>query len=181
MNTTNKMTIAALLAVASLTACQNGGENKDAGANKQAEPQAFTSGTGDGGAGAEGDTCTSCIPVDSANKMIGSYIASLNGNPNNQYLYSLIADANDLRNYLNANPSVTNLKLMFAHTLPYINGGGGNVYCGTKAGQLTLVIAGYDANGNYVIGTNGVMDNLQPCPINCPSIGTAASNTINVQ
>ncbi len=174
MNATNKMTIAALIAAASLTACQSGGENKDA-ANKQTEPMALASSAD---SVTTPDTCVSCIPVDTANKMITSYINSLNGNPNNQYLYSLIADANDLRAYLNANPTVTNVKLMFAHTLPYINGGGANTYCGTKAGQLTLVIAGYDASGNYVISTNGVMDQMHPCPNNCPSGGTAANNTI---
>lgn len=174
MNATNKMTIAALIAAASLTACQSGGENKDA-ANKQTEPMALASSQDSSTAP---DTCESCIPVDTANKMITSYINSLNGNPNNQYLYSLIADANELRAYLDANPTVTNVKLMFAHTLPYINGGGANTYCGTKAGQLTLVIAGYNASGNYVIGSNGVMDHLSPCPNTCPGTGTASSNTL---
>jgi hypothetical protein len=177
MNTTNKMTITALLAVASLTACQNGGENKDAGANKQTEPQALASGMGDSTT-TEADTCLSCIPVDSANKMIGSYITSLNGNTGNQYLYSLIANAADLRKYLNDNPSVTNVKFMFAHTLDYINAGYGGQNSNTKAGAFTIVIAGYDANGNYVIGANGVMDRLSPCPNTCPSTGTASSNTL---
>lgn len=175
MNATNKMTIAALIAAASLTACQGGGENKDA-ANKQTEPMALSSSAD---SSSLPDTCETCIPVDTANKMINSYITSLNGNSGNEYLYSLIADADDLREYLDNNPNVTNVKFMFAHTLDYINNGHGGQNCNTKAGALTLVIAGYDASGNYVIGTNGVMDNLQPCPINCPSTGTASSNTIS--
>lgn len=175
MNATNKMTIAALIAAASLTACQGGGENKDA-ANKQTEPMALAASPD---STTLPDTCLTCIPVDSANKMINSYITSLNGNSGNEYLYSLIADADELREYLNANGSVKHVKLMFAHTLSYINSGHGGENCNTKAGKLTLIIAGYDASGNYVIGNNGVMDNLQPCPINCPSTGTASSNTIN--
>jgi|GEM_PF-487269 len=176
MNTTNKMTIAALLAVASLTACQNGGENKETGANKQTEPQALASGTGDSST-TEADTCLSCIPVDSANKMIGSYITSLNGNTSNEYLYSLIVNADDLRKYLVDNPSVTNVKVMFAHTLDYINTGHGGQNCNTKAGALTVILGGYNSSGNYVIGTSGVMDHAMPCPTSCPSTGTAASNT----
>lgn len=178
MNATNKMTIAALLAVASFSSsCQNnGGENKDASAAKQAEPMALTSSSGD--STTQTDTCLSCVPVDTANKMINSYIGSLNGNPNNQYLYSLIVDANDLRDYLDANPSVTNVKLMFAHTLSYINSGGGNQNCGTKAGQLTIIMAGYNASGNYVITNNQVMNHAMPCPTSCPSVGTATSNVL---
>ena len=176
MNTTNKITITALLAVASLTACQNGGENKDAGANKQTEPQALASGMGDS-ATTEADTCHSCIPVDSANKMIGSYINSLNGNTGNEYLYSLIVNADDLRRYLNENPGVTNVKVMFAHTLSYINSGHAGQNSNTKAGALTVILGGYNASGNYVIGTSGVMDHAMPCPTSCPSGGTAVSNT----
>lgn len=175
MNATNKMTIAALIAAASLTACQSGGgENKDA-ANKQTEPMALSSSAD---STTLPDTCLTCVPVDTANKMITSYINSLNGNSGNEYLYSLIVDADEMRDYLNANPSVKNVKLMFAHTLEYINSGHGGQNCGTKAGKLTVILAGYDATGNYVIGPNGVMDHAMPCPTSCPSVGTASSNTL---
>ncbi len=174
MNATNKMTIAALIAAASLTACQSGGENKDA-ANKQTEPMALSSSAD---STTLPDTCLTCVPVDTANKMITSYINSLNGNSGNEYLYSLIVDADEMREYLNANPGVKNVKLMFAHTLEYINSGHSGQNCNTKAGKLTVILAGYDATGNYVIGPNGVMDHCRPCPTDCPSTGTASNNTL---
>lgn len=173
---TSKMIIPAMLALTVFAACQNGENNQQhnkEAATDAAQPTALM-GTSD-----STDTCASDIPVDSANKMISSYISSLNGNQDNKNLYSLIVDAKCLRTYLNNNPQVTNVKLMFAHTLSYINSGHQGQTAGYKSGELTMVIAGYDANGNYVlINGNEVMDNLQPCPQYCPSTGTAASNTI---
>ncbi|MBS1773645.1 MAG: hypothetical protein JST82_12365 [Bacteroidetes bacterium] len=123
------------------------------------------------------DTCTSCIPKDSANKMISSYITSLNGNPDDVNLYSLIIDADQLRLYL-SNTNIKHVKLMLAHTLEYINSGHSGQNCGYKSGALTLIIAGYDASNNYVYyDANMVMDHMLPCPSSCPSSGTAANNT----
>lgn len=126
------------------------------------------------------DTCTTCIPKDTANKMISSYITSLNGNTDNINLYSLIIDADQLRLYL-SNTNIKHVKLMFAHTLDYINSGHGGQNCGYKSGALTLIIAGYDADNNYVYyDGNMLMDRLNPCPTACPSSGTASNNTFPV-
>lgn len=173
MNTI-KTTVTVLACAAILSACGSNTEE-----NKQSADTAVAK-TALMNAADTSDTCASDVPVDSANKMINSYIQSLGGNPENQNLYSLIADANCLRDYLNAHPEVTNVKLMFAHTLDYINTGHQGQNAGYKSGALTLVIAGYDAAGNYVlINGNSVMDNMNPCPLNCPSAGTASSNTIS--
>lgn len=111
------------------------------------------------------------IPVDSANKMLGSYLNSIGYIDNDSTLRSLSFDADVLRSYLTANPgglNITNIKVMFAHTLDYINEGHGGVNAGYRSGALTLVMAGYDSEGNYILFNNAIVDNAIPCPVNCP-------------
>ena len=123
------------------------------------------------------------IPVDSANKMISSYLNSINYQQNDTDLRSLIFNADSLVAYLTT-AKLANVKLMFAHTLDYINNGGQDQYAGYQSGALTLVVAGYDTSGNYVYysypGTNTkmVLENSMPCPINCPTSGTAANDLL---
>lgn len=173
MKTKNLLLITTII-TSTLTACgSNDTKEPTTETTPAATPMALAAGAND-----STDSCDSDIPVDSANKMISSYITSLGGNSDDQNLYSLIVDANCLRSYL-SNTNVKKVKLMFAHTLNYINSGHQGQNCGYKSGELTLVIAGYDASGNYVLTTGGnVMDGLNPCPHNCPNSGTASSNTI---
>lgn len=123
------------------------------------------------------------IRVDTANKMIASYLNSINYTQNDTDLRSLIIDADTLRTYL-ANSSIKKVKIMFAHTLAYINSGHGNQPAGYKNTALTTVIAGYDASGNYVFyrypesSVDMVLDHSMPCPTNCPTSGTAASDLL---
>ena len=123
------------------------------------------------------------ISLDSANKMLLSYLNSINYHVNDTDLRSVIFDASQLRNYL-SNPMITNVKLMFAHTLDYINSGGKNNYAGYKSGALTLIVACYDANGNYVYDNaasySTVLDYGMPCPSSCPTAGTAAVDTFQI-
>ncbi|MBS1525320.1 MAG: hypothetical protein JST19_06715 [Bacteroidetes bacterium] len=122
------------------------------------------------------------IPVDSANKMIGSYLNSINYTSNDTDLHALTLDAAQLRRYLDsgANSSqITGVKIVFAHTLEYINAGHANQYAGYGSGDLTLVIVGYDATGNYEkYNNNTVLEYAAPCPNTCP-IGQAANNFIS--
>jgi len=106
--------------------------------------------------------------------MLTSYQASIDDSD----LHSLIFDADELRSYLSTNNnSIKKVKVMFAHTLPYINSGHEGQYAGYKAGELTVIIAGYDLDNNYVYwNTNNVMDNALPCPTMCPVNGTASNN-----
>lgn len=115
------------------------------------------------------------IPVDSANKMIQSYLMSLVDTPGRTNLQSLIIDAGTLRAYL-SDTSIKQLKIMLAHTLSYINAGNEGEHAGYAANALTVVMGGYNAAGNYVTaaGTK-VPDNARPCPINCPAEGSASS------
>ncbi len=121
------------------------------------------------------------IKIDSANKMLNSYLNSINYESNDTDLRSLSVDADQLRTYL-ANTSITSVKLMLGHTLQYINHGGQNTPCGYKSNALTIIIACYDVDGNYIYNTPvqnpSVLDYCAPCPTNCPTSGSAASDTL---
>lgn len=114
------------------------------------------------------------LSKDTANVMIESYLNSNLGD--STALASLIIDADSLRAYL-SDTSIKNVKLMFAHTMNYIKTGGMNKKCGYRSGALTIVLSGYDAQGNYkYYNGNQVMDNANPCPSLCPVSGTAQYN-----
>jgi len=123
---------------------------------------------------------TAFIAVDSANKMIKSYLASIQATSNDTNLHSLIIDANALREYLTAGSgtSISHMKIMLAHRLDYINEGGNGVRCGYKGDGLTVVLAGYSDDGSYIyFPTNRVLDQAMPCPHSCPS-GVASADTL---
>lgn len=112
------------------------------------------------------------LPVDSANKMINSYLTSINYEYNDTDLQSLTFNAALIRYYLDSvagSSDIQSLKIAFAHTLNYINAGHGNEYAGYKSGALTVIISAYKANGDYVyLPQLSVADNGAPCPSNCP-------------
>jgi hypothetical protein len=130
------------------------------------------------------DTSCNYIPIDSGNKMISSYLNSINYQQNDTDLYDLIYNADSLRSYL-SDKRIVSIKFMFAHTLDYINSGGKDQYAGYQSGALTFVIAGYDSNSNYVFFYAPkslqamAMDHCQPCPHNCPTTGSAASDFLD--
>lgn len=117
------------------------------------------------------------IPVDSANRMIQSYLNSIGNDAGD--LKSLIFDADSLRALLSDQPQIKKVRLFFAHTLSYINSGGEGQPCGYRSGELTIVIAGYNTSGNYLFYPAGkVPDTGIPCPSSCPSSGEASSNLL---
>ena len=119
------------------------------------------------------------IPADVANQMISSYIYSLGSAPASTVndLKSFSIDADSLRAYL-ANNQIRNVKLMFGHTMSYINAGNSGKYAGMQSGALTIILAGYDSSGNYVYyGLNSVLDHALPCPFSCPP-GNAGSDVL---
>ena len=125
---------------------------------------------------------TGFIPIDSANKMLSSYLKSLDTvTAVDANLHAVIFNADSLRSMLNdeTNGKIAHVKVMFAHRLDYINSGGQNVNCGYDNDALTLIIAGYDTVGNYVYHPAGKVLNIgSPCPPLCPENGTAASNLL---
>lgn len=118
----------------------------------------------------------SFIPVDSANKMISSFLGSVTGEDSS--LHSMIMNAVDIRDYLK-DTTITELKIMFAHKLSYINSGHQNVPAGYNLDALTVVLAGFDSSGNYVVRPGSMVPNrAAPCPVFCPNRGTAANDLI---
>lgn len=118
------------------------------------------------------------IPTDSANKMLNSYLNSINYQVTDTNVESVIFSAPLLRKYLDSLTSsgdIAFIKVMLAHKLSYINAGYGNQNAGFSNSALTLLIAGYTANGDYVyFPENLIIDNGMLCPNNCPP-GTAAN------
>jgi len=175
-----KMFLFVIAASIFIFSCTSGGNRNNATA-----PADSTVTTGDSSVGGGGDDSFCVfIPKDSANKMINSYLGSINYPANDSDLYSIIIDVAKLNAYLNtpvgsSGQRATKIKLMFAHTLDYINSGGQNRNCGYKSGKLTLILATYDSAGNYIyMNGNKVLDHTQPCPSYCPSIGSASNNTL---
>lgn len=121
------------------------------------------------------------IPVDTANRMIMSYLNSINYGVNTAAPRSLIYDADSLRAYLNdtSKGKISYIKFMFAHQLDYINSGHEGQRPDSNTNAITMIIVGFDANNNYVLNRNNmVLDNCTPCPKHCPSFGSAAYNII---
>lgn len=122
------------------------------------------------------------IHIDTANIMIESYLRSIQADSTakqGQELYSLIMNADELRTYLNRNRDIKNVKFMFAHTMEYINAGNMGKPAGYKSGALTIIVAGYDKNENYIFAPRmTVPDHCAPCPDYCPKGGTASSNLL---
>ncbi len=106
------------------------------------------------------------IPIDTANKMIKSYLDGVNCNENPEAIKALRFDADSLRAYL-SDPHIKNIKFVFANTLAYAN----SPYSGKRpplnSHVLTIILAGYDEFGNYVYKNNQVYENCFPCPNNC--------------
>lgn len=86
---------------------------------------------------------------------------------------SMIMDADLLRSYLSKS-DIKNVKFMLgARTITENN---------QSTEVFTLIVAGYDANGNYVFSStnpNKVLDHMSPCPNKCPTSGAAANDTIS--
>jgi len=159
-----------LLASVSLTACQN----TDSQQNGDKKQQSLAA------ASIPENVKNHFIPVDSANKMIQSYLSSIEiTDTANPQLQSLIMNADALREYLK-DTSIKEIKVMFAHTLDYINSGHEGQNAGYKSGALTIVFSGYNSQGNYVLAPgNLVPDGTKPCPPLCPNGGTASNPLIN--
>lgn len=123
----------------------------------------------------------SYIPIDSANKMISSYLNSIQYQNNDTDVRAFVVDANAIRCYLNSNAgkNVVNLKVFLAHNAEYANSLDSNKNCGYNVKGLTLVITGFDSLGNYVIYPNGVcIDHTEETPIKFKIKGNASNNLI---
>lgn len=112
------------------------------------------------------------ITMDTANRMIASYLQSVGYPTVDTAVRSLAFNADTLRAYL-ADSRVTSLEFVLAHQLSYLNGGtnrfGKNI--GMKPGALTIIAVGVDDQGNVIRNSsNGVYEHALPCPNACPSV-----------
>lgn len=124
------------------------------------------------------------INIDTANRMIQSYLTAINSTVNTEEIRSLEFDADVLRAYLaqhlaSKNKRIEKIKFIFAHSLDYVNSGNAGKRPDTNSHALTFVIVGVDSAGNYVYTKNGAaLDFAQPCPPRCPVQGTSSSNLL---
>ncbi len=157
-----KFSVAALLSIMCIYSCSK----KNQGAVQPVAPTAGqTPYTGYALRGTNDDYSAS-IPVDSANRMIGSYLTSIGYPGNDSSLRSLSFDADSMRAYLK-NPNVKTVKLMLAHQPAYINSRYGQ-FAGMNPQALTVVIVGVNSTGSYVKNAqNEVYEHCSPCPVHC--------------
>lgn len=107
------------------------------------------------------------ISVDTANRMIQSYLTSVGYPSADTALKSLSFDADSLRSYL-ANPNIVTIKFALAHRQTYIDAGNYGHNAGLNPNALTLVIVGVNEDNNYILNKyNGVYDHMAPCPSLC--------------
>lgn len=124
---------------------------------------------------------SSFIPKDSANKMVSSYLASINHVQNDSDVLSFTFNAQQLRRLLDsvAHPdSLMDIQIRLAHSLEYINSGHQNMPAGYNKNALRLLISGVDYKGNTILLNNEVMNHSRPCPNTCPP-GTAGAPLYN--
>ncbi|WP_276132479.1 hypothetical protein [Polluticoccus soli] len=116
------------------------------------------------------------ISIDTGNIMLNSYLNSIQNRTNE--VKSFIVDADALRYYLQ-NTNIKHVKLMLAHKLSYVRGGNANQYAGMDYNAMTMIIAGFGSDYDYIYSPQGaVMDFSIPCPNSCPGTGTAGQNTL---
>lgn len=111
------------------------------------------------------------IQIDTANRMIASYLESVGYPQVDTAVRSLAFDADTLRSYL-SNPSITTMRFYLGHQLSYLNGGNDRFGkdIGMRPGALTIIAVGVNDNGQIVRNaTNGVYEHAMPCPYNCQS------------
>lgn len=128
------------------------------------------------------DEQSTFISIDSANKMISSYINSIDYKHNDSDLVSVRVNAQALRKMLDSmvgSETVTEVQIKLAHTLNYINDGHANQPAGYNKDALTFVLIGINAQGDYVNPSTSINNHGLPCPSSCPS--GVASNPLFVQ
>ena len=107
------------------------------------------------------------VTVEEANEYITTHI-QMYYETGHYPVKSFIFDAAMLRDYLNENPNIENMKLMLA-VRPDV------------AGQNTssMILVGYDAQGNYIrTADNMVLAHAGACPYACPAVGPAQHDHI---
>ncbi len=146
-------------------------ENIDPNANTTKVPTTTVNNNSQSGSAARlvGAMYSQPIQIDTANRMIASYLESV-GYPNvDTAVRSLSFDADTLRSYL-ANPNITTMRFYLGHQLSYLNGGSNRFGkdIGMRPGALTIIAVGINDAGQVIRNTsNGVYEHSMPCPYSC--------------
>lgn len=107
------------------------------------------------------------MPIDSANRMIQSYLTSVHYPATDTALRALTFNADSLREYLK-NEEITDVKFIIAHQQSYINSGHYGKYAGMNPQAITLVLVGLSADGGHILNKqNEVYEHFAPCPVIC--------------
>jgi len=109
------------------------------------------------------------VTLDEANKMISSYLTSVNYPYQDSAIRSLSFDADSLRAYLK-DSRITTMKFVFGHQLSYVASGSDvfGKYVGMKPNALTIIAVGVDENNSVIRNsTGGVYEHALPCPNMC--------------
>lgn len=107
------------------------------------------------------------IPVDTANRMILSYLNGINYRINTNETRSFTTDPESLISYL-SDSRIKTVKIFLAHNLDYINSGHEGERPVPNENAITLIIAGLDSAEHYVTDIDrGLYDQLAPCPDQC--------------
>lgn len=119
--------------------------------------------------GSNGDYST-LISIDTANRMIKSYLNSIDYKVNTKEIRSWSFNANVLRTYLNSEKGkdITDVRFFLAHTMSYIMSGHEGQRLPDDSHGLTLIIIGVDSTGKEVYTTlNKAYNHCMPCPEKC--------------
>lgn len=115
-----------------------------------------------------GTTIGAPVSIEEANQYINNHIEAY-FNSGNYPVKSFSYDAGLLRDYLNNNDNIENVKIVLG-VRP--DEGGVNA--------PTIIIVGYDAQGNYIkTADNLVLDQAMACPHACPTVGPASHDHIS--
>lgn len=159
--------IAACILLTGFSACRQFNSLSDLLPGSKASAQGIASSSG-----MEKEQNSQPIPVDTANRMIMSYLRSIEYETNRTAIRSWAFNADTLRHYLSTGKGkkIVMLRLMLAHTTAYINDG----HYGQRPSPLdnnhalTVVIAGVDSLGQYLLNDESMpYDQGLPCPENC--------------
>lgn len=167
---TPKTTLLILALSCIVYGCTRTSQDRDLAVHPNSSPagQAF-SGTAQPAMRLTGANYSQPISLDTANRMIGSYLNSVNYPATDTAIRYLNFDADTLRAYLKDTRIVT-IKLIMAHQNTYVSVAGNyGKYTGLKPRALTAILAGVDENNSLIRNSsNGVYEHAIPCPDLCP-------------
>lgn len=164
----------ALVSIVLIYGCQKSKDANPVASNGAATNNLTNAGGGGYGYAMKGtgNGYSASIPVDSANRMIQSYLYSINYPATDVNLRSLSFDADSMRAYLK-NTNIKKVKFMLAHQPAYINSGHFGENAGMNPSALTFVIVGTDNSGGYILNNQSeVYEHLAPCPVYCEGISS---------